>query len=187
MKNVFSVKSAMMLMLMALVSFSGAGALAGDQARSDEIWQMLEDSDWVLDGDSEAETVVYTFTDPNCPYCDRLRDEADAWIEAGEVQLRHIMVGILREDSALLSATMLGREDSSAALAEHQAGELEVHRETAAGARKRVMANNDLMSQIGARATPTSLYLDESGQIGAAQGLPHPGTMEEMMGGAKPD
>lgn len=174
-----------LLLLIVLALFS-AGAQADSQARTDQIWQMLEDSDWVMDGDSNAETIVYTFTDPNCPYCDRFREVADPWIEAGNVQLRHIMVGILRQDSAPLAATVIGSEDAASALSQLQEGKLGVNREIAAGARKRVMENNNLMSQIGARATPTSLYLDETGQIGVAQGIPNPGAMERMMGGPEP-
>ncbi|WP_253272865.1 thiol:disulfide interchange protein DsbG [Halomonas sp. PR-M31] len=35
------------------------------------LWQQLEKSTWIADGDDDAKRVLYTFTDPNCPYCHR--------------------------------------------------------------------------------------------------------------------
>lgn len=149
-------------------------------------WPELEDSHWVRDGDKNADTIIYTFTDPNCPYCYRFRQQAEPWIEAGKVQLRHIMVGILKEDSLTKAATILGSENPEAAMHEHQTsfeqGGIEVDRKRVSGAHLKVKANNSLMQEMGLQATPSTLYRGEDGKITMVQGLPNPQALERMMG-----
>ena len=151
-----------------------------------EAWPRLESSNWVRDGAEDAETVIYTFTDPNCPYCHRFRQQAAAWIDAGKVQLRHIMVGILREDSLTKAATILGSDNPEAALHEHQGnyeqGGIEVDRKKVSAAHMDVKANNRLMQQLGLQATPSPLYKDGEGNVKMVQGLPNPQALERMMG-----
>jgi len=151
-----------------------------------EAWPQLEDSNWVQDGSSEADTIIYTFTDPNCPYCYRFRQQAEPWIEAGEVQLRHILVGILKEDSLTKAATILGSENPEAALHNHQAsyeqGGIAVDRKLVSAAHMDVKANNRLMQELGLRATPSTLYKDDDGKVVMVQGLPNPQALERMMG-----
>ena len=94
---------------------------AQQQAQNEEaIWQTLEDSHWVQDGADDAERIIYTFTDPNCPYCDQFREQAAPWIDAGRVQLRHIMVGIIKRSSTPKAATILGSDNPEAKLAENR-------------------------------------------------------------------
>ncbi|MEP1215909.1 MAG: thiol:disulfide interchange protein DsbG [Marinobacter sp.] len=149
-------------------------------------WPELEDSNWVRDGDKNADTVIYTFTDPNCPYCHRFRQQAAPWIDAGKVQLRHIMVGILKEDSLTKAATILGSEDPESAMQKHQTsfeqGGIEVDRKRVSAAHLEVKANNSLMQELGLQATPSTLYRGEDGKITMVQGLPNPQALERMMG-----
>ncbi len=149
-------------------------------------WPELEDSHWVRDGDKDADTIIYTFTDPNCPYCHRFRQQAEPWIDAGKVQLRHIMVGILTEDSLTKAATILGSENPEMAMQEHQTsfeqGGIEVDRERVSAAHLKVKANNSLMQELGLQATPSTLYRGKDGKIVMVQGLPNPQALERMMG-----
>ncbi len=64
------------------------------------IWKQLDESTWVADGKARAPRVVYAFSDPNCPYCNRFWEAARPWVDAGKVQLRHIIVGVIRADSS---------------------------------------------------------------------------------------
>ncbi len=88
---------------------------------SSEMWQRLESSTWIADGAAEAPRVIYMFSDPNCPFCNMFWKQARPWVEAGDVQLRHVMVGMLRPDSAGKSAALLAAKDPEAALNEHEA------------------------------------------------------------------
>ena len=117
------------------------------EPRFAKAWSQLEDSDWVADGSDDADVVLYTFTDPNCPYCYRFREMANPWIEAGKVQLRHILVGILKEDSAPKAATILAADDPESALRQHhensQDGGIEVDRSVVSQTYNDVMANGE--------------------------------------------
>ncbi len=157
---------------------------------NEKAWTQMDDSAWVRDGNADAPVIVYTFTDPNCPYCHRFRQAAEPWIDAGKVQLRHVMVGILRQDSLPKAATILGADDPQAALRENQQnygdGGIEVDRKRVSANSKRITANNRLMSELGLSATPSTYYKDENGQIQMQQGLPRPEDMPAMMGSAQP-
>lgn len=162
------------------------------QANNGEaIWQALEDSNWVQDGADDAERIIYTFTDPNCPYCDQFRDQATPWIEAGRVQLRHIMVGIIKQSSTPKSATILGSENPEAKLAQnrqaYESGGIEPDEAIVKKGEGQVRENNFLMRDLGARATPTTIYWDDNDELAAKQGAPRPREMPDIMGSPEPE
>ena len=151
-----------------------------------EVWERLEQSHWIQDGDADAPRVIYTFTDANCPYCRQFWQAARPWVEAGDVQLRHIMVGILASNSPAKAATLLAAEDPAAALHAHSDG----GEEAAPTAQTReieeqVYANNQLFEELGMIATPSTLYRDGE-RVDRVQGLPSADRMIEVMGGEAP-
>ncbi|MGO1773468.1 MULTISPECIES: thiol:disulfide interchange protein DsbG [unclassified Halomonas] len=155
-----------------------------------QTWQLLSESHWIQDGDVDAPRVIYTFTDANCPYCRQLWQDVRPWVEAGEVQLRHIMVGILAPDSPGKAATILGSADPTATLHGHNSGE-----EVEASAQPReieeqVYANNQLFEELGLYATPTSAFQRETEdgtlRIDRIQGLPSDERLIDMMGSEAP-
>lgn len=158
--------------------------------QNEEAWLKLENSEWVRDGDEGAPVVIYTFTDPNCPYCHRFREAAEPWIEAGRVQLRHVMVGILKEDSLPKAATILGADDPESALHDNQRnyenGGIPVDREIVSANHKRVSANNSLMNNLGLGATPSTYYKSDDGTVEVKQGVPRPEELPAMMGSSQP-
>ncbi|VVP33115.1 Thiol:disulfide interchange protein DsbG [Pseudomonas fluorescens] len=81
-----------------------------------ETLSKLERSTWIADGSSEAPRIIYMFSDPNCPYCTMFWKQARPWVEAGDVQIRHVVVGILRQDSVEKAAALLNAKDQQAAL-----------------------------------------------------------------------
>src|SRR5699024_1334781 len=89
-----------------------------DKPGLDEVWSDLEETDWVADGADDAPRTVYMFTDPNCPYCHQFWELARPWVEAGKVQVRHILVGILKPDSMPKAAAILSAKDPAARLEE---------------------------------------------------------------------
>ncbi|MGP9768363.1 thiol:disulfide interchange protein DsbG [Halomonas sp. AOP13-D3-9] len=156
-----------------------------------QTWQLLSDSHWVQDGDLDAPRVIYTFTDANCPYCRQFWHEARPWVDAGEVQLRHIMVGILAADSPGKAAAILGADDPAATLHAHESGQEEV----VASAQPReieeqVYANNQLFEELGLYATPTSVFQRETEngnvRLDRIQGMPSDERLIEMMGSEAP-
>ncbi len=129
--------------------------------------------------------MIYTFTDPNCPYCKKFWQQARPWVEAGKVQIRHILVGILKADSFDKSAAILSAEDPATALYQHESGN-EVNIRTIASLSKSVKeklnANHTLMQSLGVSATPAIYYKDSENAVSRHMGLPGPRQREVRMG-----
>ncbi|MBK58996.1 MAG: thiol:disulfide interchange protein DsbG [Pseudomonas sp.] len=157
---------------------------------SKEMWQRLESSTWIQDGAVDAPRIVYLFSDPNCPYCNMFWKQARPWVESGDVQLRHVMVGMLRPDSAGKSAALLQAENPAAALNRHEAAgkasKLEPLEEVSPKLTEKLEANLTLMGAMGASATPAIYYLDGNGRLQQQQGAPRPDSLSEIMGPLSP-
>lgn len=151
-----------------------------------EMWQRLEDSTWIADGSADAPRVIYMFSDPNCPFCNMFWEQARPWVDAGDVQIRHVMVGMLRPDSAGKSAALLAAEDPEAALNEHEAAgkasKLKPMKTIPAELDKQLQANLTLMDEMGASATPAIYYMDENNRLQQQQGAPQPDVLKKIMG-----
>lgn len=159
---------------------------------SEETWRRLEKSHWIADGRDDAPRTVYVFTDPNCPYCNKLWADARPWVDAGKVQLRHIMVGILTPTSAGKAAAMLAARDPAAALAAHERAHTAANGKALAGGRPRPLGdegvkplssipaavqarldeNAKLMAGYGLQATPAVAWRDGTGLLQMRQGVP---------------
>jgi len=154
--------------------------------QNEKVWQILEQAKWIQDGSQNAKQIIYTFTDPNCPYCQRLQETAEPYITAGDVQLRHIVVGILQEDSIKKAAAILGADSPEAALQQHiqpaDNNKVDQSEEAVATGTLRVEENNQLMEQLGFMATPTSIYKDEKGHVRLIEGMPMRDDISKMFG-----
>jgi thiol:disulfide interchange protein DsbG len=153
---------------------------------SKEIWAKLEKTTWIADGSQTAPKIVYLFSDANCPYCNMFWEQARPWVKAGKVQLRHIMVGIIREDSAAKAAALLADKNPEVALTKHEAAgrssTLKPLASIPADIQAKLDANMELMNQMGLSATPSIFYLDDKGQMQQIQGAPQGKALEEMLG-----
>lgn len=153
---------------------------------SKEMWQRLESSSWIQDGSTEAPRIVYVFSDPNCPFCNMFWKQARPWVEGGDVQLRHVMVGMLRPDSAGKSAALLAAKNPEAALNEHEtagkASKLKPTKDISPKLKEQLEANLTLMGEMGASATPAIYYLDQDGRLQQQQGAPRPDSLNAIMG-----
>ncbi|HDS1039861.1 TPA: thiol:disulfide interchange protein DsbG [Stenotrophomonas maltophilia] len=153
---------------------------------SAKMWSKLEGSAWVRDGKADAPRVVYTFSDANCPYCHKFWDAARPWVDAGKVQLRHIMVGVIREDSPAKAAAILAARDPSAALLENEhqfdQGGIKplpnISREIAG----KLDANQVLMIEMGFQGTPGILFQDADGIVQRLSGLPQGEDLQKVLG-----
>jgi thiol:disulfide interchange protein DsbG len=151
-----------------------------------QAWTQLESATWVLDGKAQAPRIVYTFSDPNCPYCHRFWEAARPWVDSGKVQLRHVLVGIIREDSPAKVAAILTASDRSAALLEnernHAQGGIAPAQEVPGKVREILEANQRLMLAQGFRGTPGIVYLDADGTLQKINGMPQGEALSKMMG-----
>jgi len=153
---------------------------------SKRIWAQLEESHWVADGNANAPRVVYTFGDPNCPYCHRFWQASRRWVQSGKVQLRHVLVGVIREDSANKAAAILMAKSPSEALTQNEQrfdqGGIQGLPVISREVRDRLDANERLMSELGFQGTPGILFRDQAGLIQTRSGLPAPEDMEVVLG-----
>ena len=151
-----------------------------------EVWGKMEASNWIADGKKDAPRIVYLFSDPNCPYCNVFWEQARPWVKAGKVQLRHIMVGIIREDSPGKSAALLAAKDPGKALEEHEkAGKLsslKALKEVPPAIQAKLAANMQLMEDLELQATPAIFYMDDKGELQQQQGAPSPDKLAKILG-----
>lgn len=158
---------------------------------ADAVWGQVEKSHWIADGSSKAPRIVYVLTDPNCPYCNKLWSDARPWINAGKVQLRHIMVGILTPTSAGKAAALLTNKNPAAALAAHEQANTTANAKVMtagqpkpldngikplgkipAAAQAQLDANEQLMESLQLRATPALIWRDDKGEVQTRTGAP---------------
>jgi len=151
-----------------------------------KIWKQLESSTWIADGSKNAPRIIYTFTDPNCPYCNKFWNDARPWVSAGKVQLRHVIVAILTDTSAGKAAALLSAQDAQAALTQHEqqhaSGGVKPLSQVSEKIRAQLDANQKLMQQLGSSATPTIFYKDASGNLQKIQGAPPAEMLVKIMG-----
>ncbi len=156
------------------------------QPMSQKVWAQLERSQWVVDGDPKAKRVVYAFTDPNCPYCHRFWEASRRWVQSGKVQIRHILVGVIRADSANKAAAILTAKSPSDAFTlneQRQAdGGIQGVEKIPAAVQAKLDANARLMEQLGFRGTPGILFRDEKGVVESRSGMPAPEDMRTVLG-----
>ena len=162
---------------------------------TDGVWRQLEKSRWIADGRDTAARTVYVFTDPNCPYCNKLWADARPWVDAGKVQLRHVMVGILTPTSVGKAAALLNDKNPVAALAAYEREHVAANAKTLASGQPRPLAdgglkplsnvpaalqaqldaNAKMMASFGLQATPALVWRDDKGAIQMSQGAPEAG------------
>ncbi|ROM84615.1 thiol:disulfide interchange protein DsbG [Pseudomonas brassicacearum] len=150
------------------------------------MWAKMAASHWIADGNPDAPRTVYLFSDPNCPYCNMFWEQARPWVKAGKVQLRHIMVGIIREDSPGKAAALLAAKDPEKALETHEkAGKgsaLKPLKDIPPAIQAKMDANQQLMDELELTATPAIFYLDDKGELQQQQGAPSPDKLVKILG-----
>lgn len=153
---------------------------------SERSWKKLDESAWVRDGRADAPRVVYTFSDANCPYCHRFWEAARPWVDAGKVQLRHVMVGVIREDSPAKAAAILTAPNPSAALLENERlfdrGGIKPAASLTAEVANKLDANQVLMIELGFQGTPGILFKDAQGMVQRRSGMPQGDDMTVVLG-----
>lgn len=151
-----------------------------------EMWGKLAQSAWIPDGNPKAPRILYIFVDPNCPYCAAFWKLTRPWINAGKVQLRHIEVGMLSNDSPGKAAALLADKNPEQALDLHEAAgktsTLKPLSPIPDQSRRQLGANRELMHLLGASTTPTIFYLSETGRLKQHEGAPTPEQLESILG-----
>lgn len=151
-----------------------------------EMWQKLEKNHWIAAGKADAPHIVYAFADPYCPYCTQFWQKAQPWLKSGKVQLRVLMVGMLRPDSAQKAAAIMMAEDPAKILADYENSLGKMALKAPATVTPQIteaLKNNlALMDELGGSATPSIYYLNKEGRLQQHQGMPDDETLQAIMG-----
>lgn len=141
-----------------------------------DVWKTLEKSTWIQDGEKSAPRIVYIFSDPNCPYCHKLWQQARPWVKSGKVQLRHIQVGVIREESRSQVATLLMSKDPATTFADINLNKGKKLLQSATTIPKQIADkidfNQGLMEKYGFFSTPSIVWRDSKGNFKSTQGMP---------------
>jgi len=151
-----------------------------------ELWQRMEKADWLLDGKKEAPRVIYVFADPFCPYCLQFWQQARPWVDAGKVQLRTLLVGVIKPESPATAAAILTASDPAKAWHDYeQSGgkmALTVPSTLPPAQQKTLKENQAIMDALGASATPALYYMNDQNELQQVVGLPDKEQLNMMMG-----
>lgn len=149
-------------------------------------WDALSKSHWVADGNDTAEHVVYMFTDPNCPFCHKFWEQARPWVESGNVQIRHILVGVLTQSSPGRAAAILAADDPAHALHAHESAGIDDGiqplDDIPADIASSLDRNAQLMEQLQIKGTPGIFYFDQKGALQVQRGAPLDQDLELILG-----
>jgi len=153
---------------------------------SERTWSELGKSAWIADGKADAPRIIYTFSDANCPYCHRFWEAARPWVDAGKVQLRHILVGVIREDSANKAAAIFKAKNPSQALLlseqRFSSGGIQGLPSVPDDVRAKLAANEQLMMKLGFQGTPGILFRGADGVVHRRSGLPQGTDLDTVLG-----
>lgn len=151
-----------------------------------EMWKRMEKSHWLLDGKKDAPVILYVFADPFCPYCKQFWQQARPWVDAGKVQLRTLLVGVIKPESPDTAAAILTAKDPAKTWHDYeQSGgklKLTLLATPAADAMRTLNENQKLMDDLGANVTPAIYYMNKEGQLQQVVGLPDAQKLKVMMG-----
>ena len=151
-----------------------------------EMWQSLGKHRWIAEGSDKAPRIVYVFADPYCPYCTEFWEQAKPWIASGKVQLRVLLVGMLRPDSGQKAAAILMSKDPAKALADYEnsKGKLALQKPDSITPEvgEALKDNLTLMDDLGGNATPSIYYLNDQGRLQQHQGKPDDDALKLIMG-----
>lgn len=149
-------------------------------------WASVEGSHWVAEGKDDAPRIIYSFSDPNCPYCNHFWQAAQPWVESGKVQIRHILVGVIRQDSAGKAAAILGAASPPQALLENERnfakGGIKPLPTVPAGVQAKLRANEMTMLELGFQGTPGIVFKGADGTVQLRSGMPQGADLEAVLG-----
>lgn len=152
-----------------------------------EMWQRMSQAKWIADGKKDAPRIVYVFADPYCPYCHTFWQQSRPWVDAGKVQLRTLLVGVIKPESPATAAAILAAKDPAASWQawEKSAAKLTLPpapTDSQPGLMRTLNVHQKLMDDLGASATPAIYYMNQDNVLQQAVGLPDTEKLNAIMG-----
>lgn len=137
-------------------------------SRAERFFNALENANWAVLGQLDA-PVLYSFVDPNCPFCKQMLLDMQTAIEAGQIQIRLIPVGF-DERSIRQAAVLMETDKPYATLMAYINGDNGALPAGSAAPISPVRDNIRLMSEWDIDVTPFSMYRNAQGTLKVLQG-----------------
>lgn len=150
-----------------------AAAASAESAEYERMLAEVAETNWLEMGQQNATApVLYMISDPNCPFCAQAWDRLRPVAEAGNIRLRIVLTGRLRDTSLAKSAGILGAEDPMAAFTRyHGPRQLAPGNVSPVGA-ERVAENEMFTGRYDITSTPTFIFRRADGSAHVIRGLP---------------
>lgn len=149
------------------------------------MWEQLLKTLAIHEGPADAPRTLVVFADPFCPYCKKFWQMAQPWVTSGKVQIRTLLVGVIKPESGRYAAALLSAENRTEVWQRYTLSNGKTVPHFAAGTNKAVweeiQRNQQLMDDLGANATPAIYYLNARRELQQIVGLPDEKQFEEMM------
>lgn len=151
-----------------------------------EMWKKLGNAHWLLDGNENAPTILYVFADPFCPYCKQFWQQVRPWVESGKVQLRTLLVGVIKPESPAAAAAILTSKDPAKTWHNYEQSDRKTDIDISTAIQPEQMKilnfNQQLMDELGANITPAIYYMNNDNMLQQALGLPDKEKLQIMLG-----
>jgi len=149
----------------------------------------LENTAYVTEGTQrDPKSVLYVFTDANCPYCHAAWKALQPYQDKG-LQVRWVPVAVLRPSSLDKAVAILAAKDREAAFrrdmehfGQRVAPTTKVTPAERAKYKKVLQENVELMSEFGINGTPGIVWRDAKGKISIKRGMPKLSEIPTMTG-----
>ena len=160
----------------------------------------VSNMNWFTEGKASAPHKMYIALDPNCIYCHLLYQRIEPLIEKGQVQVRWVVVGVIKPSSMgkaaqlLLAKTnaervkLLKQDETAFKLKTEEGGLTPLKPNTkdpaVTAAFKKVSENNVLFTKYQYVGTPVILYKDQNGKPAVYPGYPQGNALQTVVNSA---
>ncbi|MDQ6190800.1 thiol:disulfide interchange protein DsbG [Klebsiella pneumoniae] len=150
-----------------------------------EMWKKMASAHWLQDGRKDAPIVLYVFADPSVPTASSSGSNP-ALVEAGKVQIRTLLVGVIKPESPATAAAILASSDPAKTWHDYEQSNgkmaLTIPKAIPPEKMKMLNVNQQLMDDLGANVTPAIYYMNKDNMLQQVVGLPDKEKLHIMMG-----
>lgn len=151
-----------------------------------QMWERLNKTQPLKEGEDTASKKVFVFADPFCPYCKKFWSEAQPWVKAGKVQLNTLLVAFLNPKSGPHATAILNAADPVVAWKEYElSGGKTLPKYEGGTSREtfnQLQQHQTLMDDLGASATPAIYYMNDKNELQQVVGMPDQKQLLDMFG-----
>ena len=136
---------------------------------SEQMFSDIEAGNWIVLG-QEGAPILYSFMDPQCPFCHEFMKSLRPEIEGGRIQVRLLPVGFHGEQALAQAALLLAAPNAQDRWFRHVNGDKEALPVTPGINEQGIERNMAIMQSWKLDVTPISMYRAQDGKVKIVQG-----------------